>query len=190
MKTNTRILLSLMMFLQFFVWGAWYVTAPNYLGTIGFGAEDFGWTYSVGPIAGIISPFFVGMIADRFFPAQRVLGVMHLMGGVIMFLAASLMCWGVSKSGSPKLRLITSWPSAFNSRANWGILIVADSAIFWTLWERVALLATDMLICFSMWKKKWTFGALIRYVCKSRLFVVIVLDFSTGALTFWICYDL
>ena len=91
MKTNTRVLLSLMMFLQFFVWGAWYVTAPNYLGTIGFGAEDFGWTYSVGPIAGIISPFFVGMIADRFFPAQRVLGVMHLAGGLIMFLATSLM---------------------------------------------------------------------------------------------------
>ena len=91
MKANTRILLSVMMFLQFFVWGAWYVTAPNYLGTIGFQAADFGWTYSVGPIAGIISPFFVGMIADRFFPAQRVLGVMHILGGLIMFAATSLM---------------------------------------------------------------------------------------------------
>ena len=91
MKANTRTLLSVMMFLQFFVWGAWYVTAPNYLGTIGFQAADFGWTYSVGPIAGIISPFFVGMIADRFFPAQRVLGVMHILGGLIMFAATSLM---------------------------------------------------------------------------------------------------
>ena len=91
MKANTRVLLSVMMFLQFFVWGAWYVTAPNFLGTIGFGAEDFGWTYSVGPIAGILSPFFVGMIADRFFPAQRVLGAMHLIGGLIMFVAISLM---------------------------------------------------------------------------------------------------
>jgi len=91
MKANTRVLLSVMMFLQFFVWGAWYVTAPNFLGTIGFGAEDFGWTYSVGPIAGILSPFFVGMIADRFFPAQRVLGVMHLIGGLIMFAAIWLM---------------------------------------------------------------------------------------------------
>lgn len=91
MRTNTRVLLSVMMFLQFFVWGAWYVTAPNYLGTIGFGAEDFGWTYSVGPIAGIISPFFVGMIADRFFPAQRVMGIMHLVGAGIMLLATTLM---------------------------------------------------------------------------------------------------
>jgi nucleoside transporter len=80
-----------MMFLQFFIWGAWYVTAPNYLGTIAFKAEDFGWTYSVGPIAGMITPFFVGMIADRFFPAQRVLGLMHLLGAAIMFGATTLM---------------------------------------------------------------------------------------------------
>jgi nucleoside transporter len=83
--------LGVMMFLQFFIWGAWYVTAPNYLGTIGFGAEDFSWTYSVGPIAGMISPFFVGMIADRFFSTERVLAVMHLLGGGIMLLATQMM---------------------------------------------------------------------------------------------------
>ena len=71
MKFTTRIQLSVMMLIQFFVWGAWFVTAPNYLGTIGFDAQDFGWTYAVGPIAGMISPFFVGMIADRFFAAQH-----------------------------------------------------------------------------------------------------------------------
>lgn len=90
-KSGTTAKLSVMMFLQFFIWGAWYVTAPNYLGTIGFTADDFSWTYSVGPIAGILSPFFVGMIADRFFPAQRVLGVLHLFGGVMMFVAAGVM---------------------------------------------------------------------------------------------------
>ena len=91
MNPIVRIQLSAMMFLQFFVWGAWYVTAPNYLGTIGFGAADFGWTYSVGPLAGIISPFFVGMIADRFFAAQRVMGVMHFGGGILMLGATYLM---------------------------------------------------------------------------------------------------
>jgi nucleoside transporter len=91
MNTTIRVQLSAMMFLQFFIWGSWYVTAPNYLGTIGFGATDFGWTYSVGPIAGMISPFFVGMVADRFFPAQRVLGMMHILGGLIMFSATTLM---------------------------------------------------------------------------------------------------
>jgi nucleoside transporter len=91
MNTSIRIRLSIMMFLEFFIWGAWYVTAPNYLGTIGFKADDFGWTYAVGPIAGMISPFFVGMIADRFFSAQKVLGVMHLLGGAIMLFATTLM---------------------------------------------------------------------------------------------------
>ena len=91
MNTSIRFKLSVMMFLEFFIWGAWYVTAPNYLGRIGFKAGDFGWTYSVGPIAGMITPFFVGMIADRFFPAQRVLGVMHLLGAALMMGATLLM---------------------------------------------------------------------------------------------------
>ncbi len=91
MNLTLRLQLSVMMFAQFFVWGAWYVTAPNYLGTIGFTATDFGWTFAVGPIAGMISPFFVGMIADRFFPAQRVFGVMHILGAAIMFFATTLM---------------------------------------------------------------------------------------------------
>ena len=51
MSTLSRIQLSIMMLLQFFIWGSWYVTAPNYLGTIGFTGADFGTTYSVGPIA-------------------------------------------------------------------------------------------------------------------------------------------
>jgi len=83
--------LSVMMFLQFFVWGAWYVTAPLFLSKIGFGPTDFGWTYSVGPIAGMISPFFVGMIVDRFFPTERVLGFFHLLGAGIMLAAIFLM---------------------------------------------------------------------------------------------------
>lgn len=85
-----------MMFLQFFIWGAWYVTAPNYLGTIGFSGTDFGWTYSVGPLAGMLTPFFVGMVADRFFAAQRVLGVMHVTGGLLMLASTGLMASGAT----------------------------------------------------------------------------------------------
>jgi len=83
--------LSIMMFLQFFTWGAWYVSAPGFLGGIGFGAAEFSWTYSVGPIAGMISPFLVGMVADRFFATERVLGIMHLLAGGIMLYATTLM---------------------------------------------------------------------------------------------------
>lgn len=91
MNLSNRLKLSVMMFLQFFIWGAWYVTGPNYLSTIGFKAEDFGTMYMVGPIAGMIAPFFVGMIADRFFSAQKVLGVMHLLGAAMMLAAVTVM---------------------------------------------------------------------------------------------------
>ncbi|MDQ3009485.1 MAG: MFS transporter [Acidobacteriota bacterium] len=94
MSATTRLQLSAMMFLQFFVWGAWYVTAPNYLGTIGFTASDIGWTYAVGPIAAILAPFLVGMIADRFFAAQHVMAAMHLIGGGLMLVAATMMKGG------------------------------------------------------------------------------------------------
>ena len=103
MDTKIRIQLSVMMFIQFFIWGSWYVTAPNYLSSIGFQGSDFGWTYSVGPLAGIISPFFVGMIADRFFAAQRVLGVMHILSGGFMLVAIALMS---AKTPSPTA---TTW---------------------------------------------------------------------------------
>ena len=91
MNPSIRIKLSIMMFLQFFVWGAWYVTAPSYLGTIGFQPSDIGNTYSVGPIAGMITPLFVGLVADRFFSAQKVLGILHLLGALIMFGAIGFM---------------------------------------------------------------------------------------------------
>jgi nucleoside transporter len=96
MDTTLRLKLSFMMFLQFGIWGAWYVTGPSYLSTIGFGARDFAWMYSVGPIAGMISPFFVGMIADRFFAGQRVLSAMHLLGAGLMLIAAIMMKGGSS----------------------------------------------------------------------------------------------
>jgi nucleoside transporter len=83
--------LSIMMFLQFFIWGAWYVTVGNYMKAHGM-FDEVSWAYTVCPIAAIISPFFLGMVADRFFATERVLGVMHLLGGVAMFctpLAAS-----------------------------------------------------------------------------------------------------
>ena len=83
--------LGAMMFIQFFVWGAWYVGAPLYLVKIGFTGSDLGWTYAVGPLACMVSPFFVGMVADRFFATERMLCVLHVLGGGCMILAASLM---------------------------------------------------------------------------------------------------
>ena len=78
------------MFLQFFVWGAWFVTLGTHLGNIGFTGKQIGYTYLMNNIAAIISPFFVGMVADRYFASQKVMGVLHLLGGVILYLSADV----------------------------------------------------------------------------------------------------
>ena len=79
--------LSVMMFLQFFVWGAWYVTVGNFMAAHGMKDVIF-WAYTVGPIAAIVSPFFLGMVADRFFSSERMLALMHIIGAVAMVGAA------------------------------------------------------------------------------------------------------
>lgn len=76
--------LSLMMFLEFFVWGAWYVTLGIVMGKYGLSAM-IGDAYSTGPIASILSPFLLGMLVDRFFASQKVLGVMHLVGAALLW---------------------------------------------------------------------------------------------------------
>ncbi|MGH7700569.1 MAG: MFS transporter [Gemmatimonadales bacterium] len=77
--------LNAMMFLQFFVWGAWYTTIGNYMAAHGM-APLTHWPYTVNPIAAIVAPFFLGLVADRYFSTERVLGVLHLLAGGIMLL--------------------------------------------------------------------------------------------------------
>ncbi len=83
-STNFR--LSLMMFLQFFLWGSWFATLALCLGAHDL-ADIIGDAYGAGPIAAIIAPLFLGLIADRFFPSQVVMGVLLLIGGVLLLLA-------------------------------------------------------------------------------------------------------
>jgi nucleoside transporter len=75
-----------MMFLQFFIWGAWYATGGNYMKAHGMGSVIY-LAYTTSAIGAIISPFFLGMIADRFFPVQKLLGVMHILSGIFVFCA-------------------------------------------------------------------------------------------------------
>lgn len=91
MKTNTRFLLSAMMFLEYFIWGAWYVTMGTYMvSNLHATGLEIGATYSALAIATMISPFFVGLIADRFFAAQRIMGVLHLIGALLLFLTTRI----------------------------------------------------------------------------------------------------
>lgn len=90
MTTTIYSRLSFMMFLQFFIWGAWFVTVGSYLGEIGFNGTEIGTTYLMNNIAAILSPFFIGMVADRFFSSQKVMGVLHIVGGSILYFATSI----------------------------------------------------------------------------------------------------
>jgi len=77
--------LSAMMFLEFFIWGAWYTVIAVYMSSHSMGDLTH-WPFMVNPIAAIVAPFFVGLIADRYFATERVLGVLHITGGIIMFM--------------------------------------------------------------------------------------------------------
>lgn len=81
--------LGVMMFLQYFVWGSWWVTLGTYLSqTQKFSGAEVGKIYGTAALAGMISPFIVGMVADRFFATQRILATLHLVGAVVLFYAS------------------------------------------------------------------------------------------------------
>jgi nucleoside transporter len=91
LEASVRVRLSVMMFLQFFVWGAWFVTLSTYLGQgLGFGGSDIGRAYSTMPWGALVAPFLVGMIADRFFPAEKVLAVLHVLGAVLLWASSTV----------------------------------------------------------------------------------------------------
>ncbi|MDX1670964.1 MAG: MFS transporter [Balneolaceae bacterium] len=98
MNKLIQVKLSAMMFLEFFIWGAWYTTVAVYMT-----AHDMGdlthWPFTVNPIAAIAAPFFVGLIADRYFSTEKVLGTLHILGALFMFLTPQV-------SGSPLIFIL------------------------------------------------------------------------------------
>jgi len=101
MNFGLRLKLSIMMVLQYAVWGAWAVPLASYMsGPLGFDGASVGWVYSTTAIAAIISPFFIGMVADRYFSTERCLGVFHLIGALFLYLA--------SKTGSGEVTYLFS----------------------------------------------------------------------------------
>jgi len=87
MTGTIRTQLSIMMFLEFFVWGSWFVTMGIYLpNTLGSDGGEIAMAYSTQSYGAILAPFVIGLIADRYFNAERILGVLHLLGAILMYL--------------------------------------------------------------------------------------------------------
>lgn len=91
MSPSVSIRLSVLMFLQYFIWGSWYVTMGTYiLSGLKGDAIQLGSAYANLSIAAIVSPFFIGLIADKYFSAQKVLGVLHISGAFVLYYISTL----------------------------------------------------------------------------------------------------
>ncbi len=90
MKSTTRIQLSVMMFLEFFIWGGWFVTLGTFLGNnLQATGSEIGSVYSTQSWGAIIAPFIIGLIADRYMNAEKILGILHIAGAALMYLMYS-----------------------------------------------------------------------------------------------------
>jgi nucleoside transporter len=96
-QPGATVRISIMMFLQFFLWGVWFATLAQALGANGL-ADFGGGSYGTAPLGAIFAPLFLGLIADRFFPSQIVMGILFLLGAVLMYLA-----WQAAVAGNGAL---------------------------------------------------------------------------------------
>src|SRR5271154_1344593 len=95
MTMQIRVRLGTMMFLQYFIWGAWYVTLATWLTkSLHFSGQQIGLAAGTTAVGAMIAPFFVGLVADKLFATQRVLAVLHLFGGVLLFAASQQAAFG------------------------------------------------------------------------------------------------
>ncbi|MDG1941619.1 MAG: nucleoside permease [Flavobacteriaceae bacterium] len=96
MKISIKLQLSLMMFLQFFIWGGWFVTLGTFLGSdLNASGGQIAMAFSTQSWGAIIAPVFIGLIADRYFNAEKILGVLHLLGSGLLFLMSQAVDFSV-----------------------------------------------------------------------------------------------
>jgi nucleoside transporter len=94
MSTLLLVRLWLMVFLHYFIWGAWYSAMSTYLSKLGFEGSQIGLAYGTTAVGALVSPFIVGIVADRFFATQRILGVLHIVGAALLYWVSTLKDFG------------------------------------------------------------------------------------------------
>jgi nucleoside transporter len=155
MRSTTRLQLSVMMFLNFFVWGAWFVTMGTYLNTLpGVTDVQIGLAYGTQALGAIIAPFIVGAIADRFFAAQKILGVLHLIGAGLMYYISTISDF---KSFYPVLLvyMILFMPTlALVNAISFGQLTSPEKQFSYIrVWGTIGWIAAGLLIGWLAWEK-------------------------------------
>lgn len=157
--------LSAMMFLQFFIWGSWFVTLGAYLGgALSANGMQIGAAFSTQSWGAIIAPFFIGLVADRYFSAQKVLAVLHLSGAILMYwlyrataftdfyplLLLYMVCYmpTLALVNSISFRQLTDTAGQFSKIRVWGTVgwIAAGLAISYVFsWDSAAGVASGAL---------------------------------------------
>jgi len=154
MKSGTRFQLSFMMFLEFFIWGGWFVTMGTFCGNnLTASGGETAMAYSTQSWGAIIAPFIIGLIADRFFNAERILGVLHLIGAVLMYQMSQATDFGVFYpyvlgymiAYMPTLALVNS--VSFNQMKD-----PAKQFPFIRVWGTIGWIVAGLLISFAF---KW-----------------------------------
>jgi nucleoside transporter len=165
MKISIRLQLSLMMFLQFFIWGGWFVTMNSFLASINASPSEIGLAYGTQALGAIIAPFIIGLIADRYFSAQKILGVIHIICAGIMYYLSTRTSFGSFYPAllvymilyMPTLALVNA--VAFKQMNNpekefsfirvWGTIgwIIAGLVIGWLAWKGQQLANTFLMTC-------------------------------------------
>ncbi len=152
--------LSVMMFLQFFAWGAWFATLGLAL-TNGKLGDFIGGAYEAAPIAAISAPLFLGLLADRLFSSQKVFGVLMLIGGCIMCLMPSVAAQG-PESGGLLVWLILAYMLCYMPTLGLGNTIAfthipsADKFPFVRVWGTIGWIASGLLIGITGWDGQFT----------------------------------
>jgi nucleoside transporter len=163
-SSTVRLRLCLMMFLQFFVWGGWFVTLGSYLAAnLHASGVQTGAAYSTQSWGAIIAPFIVGLIADRYVNAERLLGALHLAGGLLMYALFSARDFGafypyvlaymilymptLALVNAISFRQMTEPARHFSGVRVWGTIgwIVAGLVISYLAWDSRAGISQGML---------------------------------------------